>query len=116
MRETKRFLRRERSVASWITIGTPSRDSLTSSSIPAAPSRSARANAARVFSGATAEAPRWQMMSGDLLVVTKEGNRNAGLVRLRISHSFEFDIKRAEIDLHLSSYRQMTFVLGYPDC
>ena len=44
--------------ASWCTTSTPSALRRTSSSTPSAPSARARSNAATVFSGATAEAPR----------------------------------------------------------
>ena len=49
---------------SWCTISTPSALRRTSSSTPSAPSSRARANAAIVFSGATADAPRWPRTSG----------------------------------------------------
>ena len=52
------------SVESWKTTATPSRVTCTSSSIPSAPTASARSKARRVFSGASADAPRWAMQQG----------------------------------------------------
>src|SRR5712671_3710200 len=47
-----------------MTTGTPSAAKRTSNSTPSAPSIKARLKAARVFSGAKAEAPRWPIING----------------------------------------------------
>ena len=82
--------------------------------MPSAPSRIARANAASVFSGAVADAPRWPIMRGDLLVMANR-QLSVGSIWLCIRNTFQLDIKCSEVDFELGSDGKMTFVFGNPD-
>src|SRR5688572_6195364 len=89
-----------------MTTGTPSPVRRTSNSIPSAPASMAAWNAAIVFSGATADAPRWPIISGtDLL-------RSSGRVG---NDALQFDIESAVLGLRPSGYRNVPFIRGHPD-
>src|SRR6266498_3923368 len=105
-----------------MTTGTPSRESLTSNSIPSAPSSSARVNAATVFSGASADAPRWPIIKGSQFMPNWKGLIGPGLCRrlnsLRCgiaNHLLQRYIKDSILTLDSGADRQMALVVGKPD-
>src|SRR5256885_1156056 len=109
--------------------GTPSPVRRTSNSIPSQPTAIASRNAATVFSGATAEAPRWPMINGLYMVYSRKDAKKEyqlffASLRLcgnlfcdgrRGNDALELDIKRAVIRLDASGHWYVPRVVSAPN-